>query len=229
MSFFKDVFNTGKSVGGGALRQIPGVGDIFSREDAKNNAKQLSESYGKTDQELYSGINPGTYDGSMGSMNDIQRSGIQSLMQRAKGGLNDADRAANFQLGQQANQANRGAREAILSQARGRGQLTSGNTLAATLAANEGATNRLRQNQLGIAGMAAERSAQANQNLLGYDSAERAQRFQQQLALAGDRANLRTGGALSRKQGQDQIQAIDASKRQEAMDALMKMISMGAG
>jgi hypothetical protein len=114
-----------------------------------------------------------------------QVSALDALSEISQGGLTAADKAALNQVQNEAAQADRGRREAILQNAQARGMGGGGQALLAQLQSSQAATDRANQSGLDIAGMAQQRALDAimqRGNLAGQMGQ---QEFGQQADIAG--------------------------------------------
>lgn len=206
-----------------------GWGGVSDAEKARREQIRRSKEFNTLADRFYSGnenLRGSTYTGNVdernldGSfkMSALQRGVLKNMMDRTRGGFGSQERA-DLRSQQLRNARNaRSSREALMGQARARGALNSGNTLAAALQGQEAATERNMLGGLNAAAMASDRSSQALDTLANYDAAERARKFQEQLALADAQVATRSGGAIAR-QGANQTfnqQAFDREEKKKA-------------
>lgn len=126
---------------------------------------------------------------------DAQRNALRGIGQVARDGFNDKDRKMFAESQQNARMVERGQRGAIQQSLEARGMAGSGTELAASLSAQQGAADRLNAEQLGIAGMAADRRYQAQKDMFDAGSGLRGQSYQEQANAAAANDEINRGNA----------------------------------
>jgi hypothetical protein len=245
------------------IRSVPLVGDVIAAGDVRRERSKQDKAFREAEG-LYGGmqapdttISDSAMAGVYADPRDIeaQRRALQYMLDvGAQEGLTAADKAQLAAIRTEQNLNEQAQREAILQQARMRGQLAGGSTLGAQLMAQQSAANRAAQGGLDTAAMAQRRALEAMMaggQMAGQmrgqgfgEASERASaddirrqfnanqmsnRFQNQLGLQDRLANLRTGGAQASFAASALERQQDAANRQLISDLAKAAATFGAG
>lgn len=232
------------SIGGGILGNILSSGD---RNAALNNFQQIVNQYqnmgvpsaqalqvafqqvqnaGQMTPELQNAIQQqGTQLSNIQTnpaYSGAQMNALQSLQNIAgQGGMNLQDKANLAQTMQNVGVQNQGAQQAILANAQQRGQLGSGNSLAAQLSAQQNGANQANLQGLNIAGNAQQRALQSLMGAGQLGGQMQQQQYGQQANAAQaqdaiNRFNTMNSQAVQNQnvQAQNQAQAMNLQNQQ---------------
>lgn len=147
------------------------------------------------------------------AMKQAQLDALSQLQTQVDGGGLDAQSKARIaQTTSEINNAQRGQREAILAEARARGQGGSGMELASQLMNNQASSSRASQEALAIAAEAEKRKAEALQQLMAGQTSLRGQDFDEQAAKAKAKDVINQFNA----QNQQQVNLTNTASRNNA-------------